>query len=153
MARAGPSGKLQTKYEGPCTITNQVNEVTYRVGLLEHSRASRAFHVSALKPVVEGPLLEEGSPLRAPPPPLEIGEGEKLPYSSSHLIIKPFLSRDTPGRDLITPARITTSEAKGYLLKEQKHGWERTPLEVYAMRGQSHFGGTMGTYIILSKWF
>ncbi|KAK1785802.1 hypothetical protein P4O66_003176 [Electrophorus voltai] len=38
-------------------------------------RVSRAFHVSALKLVVEGPLMEEESSLSAPPPPLEIEGG------------------------------------------------------------------------------
>ncbi|KAK1794637.1 hypothetical protein P4O66_001353 [Electrophorus voltai] len=64
-----PGGPLAlwAKYEGPYTITSRVNEVTYRLGLPGHSQASRAFHVSALKPVVEGPLSEKGGPLGAPP--------------------------------------------------------------------------------------
>ncbi|KAK1797514.1 hypothetical protein P4O66_000806 [Electrophorus voltai] len=50
-----------------------MNEVTYRFGLSGHSQASRAFHVSALKPMAEGPLMEEGSSSEAPPLPLEFG--------------------------------------------------------------------------------
>ncbi|KAK1785799.1 hypothetical protein P4O66_003178 [Electrophorus voltai] len=64
--RVGPSGKLRARYEGPYPITGQVNKVTYRIGLPGHSHASTAFHVSALKPVVEGPLSEEESPSEAP---------------------------------------------------------------------------------------
>ncbi|KAK1784659.1 hypothetical protein P4O66_003342 [Electrophorus voltai] len=57
--RAGATGKLKLRYEGPYTITDQINEVTYRVGLTGSSQASRAFHMSALKPMMEGPLTEE----------------------------------------------------------------------------------------------
>ncbi|KAK1785709.1 hypothetical protein P4O66_019055, partial [Electrophorus voltai] len=70
--QAGPSGKLWAKFEGPYIIS-LVNEVTYRLGLPRDSWASRVFHVSALKPMVEGPLLEQGSPSGASPPLLEIG--------------------------------------------------------------------------------
>ncbi|KAK1799320.1 hypothetical protein P4O66_007559, partial [Electrophorus voltai] len=59
-------------FGGGTVTSDRVNEVTYRLGLPGHIRASRAFHVSALKPMVEGPLSEEGSPSGAPPPPLEI---------------------------------------------------------------------------------
>ncbi|KAK1785171.1 hypothetical protein P4O66_018585, partial [Electrophorus voltai] len=69
------SGELAAKYEGLYTITRQINEVTYRIDLPRHSRASWALHVSALKPVVEGPLSEEDNPSSAPPPPLEIEGG------------------------------------------------------------------------------
>ncbi|KAK1797762.1 hypothetical protein P4O66_008115 [Electrophorus voltai] len=70
---AGPLGKLHAKYEGPYTILEQVNDVTYRVGLPGNSKASRAFHVSALELVVESPLAVEGCPLG--PPPLDIEGG------------------------------------------------------------------------------
>ncbi|KAK1784167.1 hypothetical protein P4O66_003984, partial [Electrophorus voltai] len=69
--RADPSGKLKAKYEGPYIITGQVNEVTHRIGLPGNSHASTVFHVSALQPVVEGPLSEEENPSGAIPPPLE----------------------------------------------------------------------------------
>ncbi|KAK1799852.1 hypothetical protein P4O66_006378 [Electrophorus voltai] len=72
--RVGPLGKLQAKYEDPCTITNRVNEVTYRLGLPEHSWVSRAFHMSALQPMVEAPFTEERSSSVAPLLPLEIGD-------------------------------------------------------------------------------
>ncbi|KAK1798220.1 hypothetical protein P4O66_000710 [Electrophorus voltai] len=71
-SRVGSSGKLAAKYEGPYTITGQINEVTYHVGLPGYSRASWAFHMSALNPMVEGPLSKEDNPSSAPPPPLEI---------------------------------------------------------------------------------
>ncbi|KAK1794622.1 hypothetical protein P4O66_001340 [Electrophorus voltai] len=56
------TGKLATRYEGPYTVTRCINEVTYHIGLPRNSQASRAFHVSALNPVVEGPLSEESNP-------------------------------------------------------------------------------------------
>ncbi|KAK1788307.1 hypothetical protein P4O66_016760, partial [Electrophorus voltai] len=62
-----------SKYAGLYTVTSRVNEMTYKLGLPGHSQASRAFHVSALKPVVVGALTEEGSTSAATPPTLEIG--------------------------------------------------------------------------------
>ncbi|KAK1792496.1 hypothetical protein P4O66_012436, partial [Electrophorus voltai] len=73
--RSGPSGKLEVKYEGPYTILWWINDVTYHVGLPRHRKASQAFHVSALKLVVEGPLTEEGHPLGSPPSPIDIVGG------------------------------------------------------------------------------
>ncbi|KAK1802516.1 hypothetical protein P4O66_021799 [Electrophorus voltai] len=73
--RAGPLGKLEAKYEGPYTILGRINDVTYRVGLPGHSKASQAFHVSALKLLVEGPLTEEGRPQDPPPSPIDIAGG------------------------------------------------------------------------------
>ncbi|KAK1799626.1 hypothetical protein P4O66_006085, partial [Electrophorus voltai] len=58
--RAGTTGKLEARYEGPYSITGRVNEVTYRVGLTGSSQASWAFHISLLNPVRELPLAEEG---------------------------------------------------------------------------------------------
>ncbi|KAK1784438.1 hypothetical protein P4O66_011373 [Electrophorus voltai] len=70
--RAGPTGKLAVRYEGRYTITGKMNAITYRIGLPGSSRASTAFHVLALKLVVEGPLVEEGISSGSPPPPLEV---------------------------------------------------------------------------------
>ncbi|KAK1805018.1 hypothetical protein P4O66_019380, partial [Electrophorus voltai] len=81
--QAGPTGKLSAKYKGPYAITGKVNNVTYKVGLPGSSRASQKFHVSALKPVVEGPLAEESSHSEPPPPPLEIEGG---PQDRAHHI-------------------------------------------------------------------
>ncbi|KAK1802670.1 hypothetical protein P4O66_004304 [Electrophorus voltai] len=73
--RAGTTGKLEARYEGPYFIMGWINEVTYRVGLTGSSRASWAFHISSLKPVKEGPFAEEGDSLKDPPTPLETKEG------------------------------------------------------------------------------
>ncbi|KAK1786193.1 hypothetical protein P4O66_017909, partial [Electrophorus voltai] len=81
---AGTTVKLETRYEGPYSITGQINEVTYRVGLTGSSRTSRAFHVSALKPVKEGPLAEKRGSSGDPPPPLETEEG---PAYSVHALL------------------------------------------------------------------
>ncbi|KAK1801486.1 hypothetical protein P4O66_022751 [Electrophorus voltai] len=62
--------------EGPYTINDQINEVSYRVGLTGSSRASQAFHVSAQEPMTEGPLAVEEAPSGDPSPPLEMGEGQ-----------------------------------------------------------------------------
>ncbi|KAK1789716.1 hypothetical protein P4O66_015612, partial [Electrophorus voltai] len=72
--RAGATGKLKARYEGPYSTTGRVNEVTYRVGLTGSSQASRAFHVSSLKPVREGPFTEEGDSPEIPPLPLVMAE-------------------------------------------------------------------------------
>ncbi|KAK1792066.1 hypothetical protein P4O66_001843 [Electrophorus voltai] len=74
-SRAGPTGKLVVKYAGPYAITGRVNNVTYKVGLPGSSQASRAFHVSALKLVAEGPLVEESGVSEPPSPPLETEGG------------------------------------------------------------------------------
>ncbi|KAK1787240.1 hypothetical protein P4O66_002756 [Electrophorus voltai] len=74
-SQAGSTGKLNGRYEGPYTVTKRVNEVTYKIGLPGNSRASWAFHVSSLKPVLEGPLAEEGNPPGTLPQPLDIEEG------------------------------------------------------------------------------
>ncbi|KAK1798575.1 hypothetical protein P4O66_006872 [Electrophorus voltai] len=73
--RAGATGKLETRYEGPYSITGWVNEVTYRVGLTGSSWASWAFHVSSLKPVREGSFAEEGDSPEVPPLPLVMEDG------------------------------------------------------------------------------
>ncbi|KAK1789316.1 hypothetical protein P4O66_015249 [Electrophorus voltai] len=73
--RTGSTGKLAARYEGPYTITKRINEVTYRVGLPGNSRALRAFHLSALKPVAEGPLTEETGSSVTPPPPRDTEGG------------------------------------------------------------------------------
>ncbi|KAK1794359.1 hypothetical protein P4O66_011237, partial [Electrophorus voltai] len=65
VGRAGTTGKLEVRCEGPYSITVRINEVTYRVGLTGSSRASRAFHVSALKPVKEGPSPSRSVPREA----------------------------------------------------------------------------------------
>ncbi|KAK1793406.1 hypothetical protein P4O66_011786, partial [Electrophorus voltai] len=72
---ASTKGKLAARYEGPYAILQWIKQVTYSVGLPGHSRASRAFHESALKPVVEGPLAKEESSLSALSPPLEMEGG------------------------------------------------------------------------------
>ncbi|KAK1784928.1 hypothetical protein P4O66_018193 [Electrophorus voltai] len=41
--RAGPRGKLATRYEGPYTVTQCINELTYHIGLPGNSRASQTF--------------------------------------------------------------------------------------------------------------
>ncbi|KAK1784819.1 hypothetical protein P4O66_003489 [Electrophorus voltai] len=70
----GATGKLATKYEVPYRVKEKIHEVTYWVGLAGCSWASCAFHVSALKPVTQGPLAgKEGSSIDLPPPlPLEM---------------------------------------------------------------------------------
>ncbi|KAK1797764.1 hypothetical protein P4O66_008117 [Electrophorus voltai] len=63
---------LSARYWWPAMNRDIVRKADRKQEVTE-SPSSRAFHVSALKPVVEGPLSEEGSPLGAPPLPLEIG--------------------------------------------------------------------------------
>ncbi|KAK1799902.1 hypothetical protein P4O66_006422 [Electrophorus voltai] len=74
--RAGSTGKINARYESLYTITNQINEVSYRIGITGISRASWAFHVSALKPMKEGSLTKEEAPSVDRPPPLEMEEGQ-----------------------------------------------------------------------------
>ncbi|KAK1794686.1 hypothetical protein P4O66_001399 [Electrophorus voltai] len=70
----GATGKLAAKYEGLYTVKGKINEVTYWVGLARCSRDSQAFHVSALRPVTQGPLAgEDGSSFN--PHPLVETEG------------------------------------------------------------------------------
>ncbi|KAK1798925.1 hypothetical protein P4O66_007199 [Electrophorus voltai] len=73
--RAGATDKLEARYEDPYSITSRVNKVTYRVGLAGSSRASRAFHISSLKPMREGPLAEEEDSSEIPLLPLEMEQG------------------------------------------------------------------------------
>ncbi|KAK1803886.1 hypothetical protein P4O66_003830 [Electrophorus voltai] len=86
--RVGFNRKLAAKYEGPYTDMSHINEVTYHVGLLRNSLlwAFWAFHVSALKPVVEGPLSKEVSPSGAPPPPLMVERGLAYKFYSSCIL-------------------------------------------------------------------
>ncbi|KAK1801227.1 hypothetical protein P4O66_022921 [Electrophorus voltai] len=72
-SHAGATGK--TMYESPYTINDQINEVSYRVGLTGSSRASQEFHVLAPKPVTEGPLAKEEAPSGDLLPPLEMEAG------------------------------------------------------------------------------
>ena len=65
------SRKLQPKYIGPFKIVKQINDVTYRLDLASRYRVSRSLHVSLPKPVVAGPL-DEATPGKVPPPPVEI---------------------------------------------------------------------------------
>ncbi|KAK1805999.1 hypothetical protein P4O66_013038 [Electrophorus voltai] len=74
---AGATGKLAAKYEGPYRVMERINEVTYWVGLAGCNQASSTFHVSALKPVTQGPLAREADSSIDLPLPLSL-EGDKV---------------------------------------------------------------------------
>lgn len=63
--------KLNPRYIGPFRINEQINEVTYQLGLPKHSRIAPTFHISLLKLVIPGPLAT-AVPGDSPPEPLEI---------------------------------------------------------------------------------
>ncbi|XP_053499602.1 uncharacterized protein LOC128619445 [Ictalurus furcatus] len=71
LRQAHSCKKLTPRYTGLFKILKRVNEVTYRLELLRHSRISPSFHVSHLKPVVNGPLATQ-VPAETSPTPLEI---------------------------------------------------------------------------------
>ena len=68
-----PSKKLDLKFIGPYTITEQINSVTYRLGLPEDLKIHNTFHCSLLQPA---PTPVEGQ-VDPPPPPVEVTQDQE----------------------------------------------------------------------------
>lgn len=63
--------KLNPRYIEPYKILQRINEVTYKLNLPCHCCIAPSFHVSCLKPVINGPLATDSPPI-TPPESLDI---------------------------------------------------------------------------------
>ncbi|KAL0171626.1 hypothetical protein M9458_031161, partial [Cirrhinus mrigala] len=70
-----PCKKLSPRYVGPFTITEQVNQVTYKLHLPPHYKIHPTFHVSLLKPHHDSLLPPTEPGVEEPPPPMVVEEG------------------------------------------------------------------------------
>ncbi|KAL0964279.1 hypothetical protein UPYG_G00321670 [Umbra pygmaea] len=66
MSFSNSCRKLSPRFLGPFPITRRVNKLSYNLQLPRYMYISSTFHVSLLRPVVQGPLDCDG--LGSPPP-------------------------------------------------------------------------------------
>ncbi|MCO5546933.1 hypothetical protein L7F22_000372 [Adiantum nelumboides] len=91
--------KLSMRYYGPFQITERINDVSFRLRLLDTWKIHNAFHVSLLKPF-KGDVPDDGEPDEQP----EVEENEEI------LVPEQILAhKDTKNKGLISCVSSTTN--------------------------------------------